>query len=85
MNTSISAVQHIRPLRGGAQSHLLNASDGNCYVTKFQNNPQHIRVLANEMLATRMLGEPHDHKPIPILNARYRYYDYEFGKCCKAR
>jgi hypothetical protein len=24
------------------------------YVTKFQNNPQHIRVLANEMLATRL-------------------------------
>jgi hypothetical protein len=31
------------------------------YVTKFQNNPQHIRVLANEMLATRLglaLGLP---------------------------
>jgi hypothetical protein len=61
VNTFISAVQHIRPLRGGAQSHLLKASDGNCYVTKFQNNPQHIRVLANEMLATRLghkLGLP---------------------------
>ena len=61
MNTFISAVQHIRPLRGGAQSHLLRASDGNCYVTKFQNNPQHIRVLANEMFATRLglrLGLP---------------------------
>lgn len=61
MHSSISAVQHLRPLRGGAQSHLLRASDGACYVTKFQNNPQHIRVLANEMLATRlgqMLGLP---------------------------
>ena len=31
------------------------------YVTKFQNNPQHIRVLANEMLATNLglaLGLP---------------------------
>jgi hypothetical protein len=40
---------------------LLRASDGNGYVTKFQNNPQHIRVLANEMLATRLgllLGLP---------------------------
>jgi hypothetical protein len=30
-------------------------------VTKFQNNPQHIRVLANEMLATNLglaLGLP---------------------------
>ena len=61
MNIPISAIQHIRPLRGGAQSHLLRAADGNCYVTKFQNNPQHIRVLANEMFATRLglqLGLP---------------------------
>ena len=61
MNTCISAVQHLRLLRGGAQAHLLSASDGACYVTKFQNNPQHIRVLANEMLATKLglaLGLP---------------------------
>ena len=61
MTTCIFAVQHLRPLRGGAQSHLLKASDGACYVTKFQNNPQHIRVLANEMLATNLgqaLGLP---------------------------
>jgi hypothetical protein len=61
VNPCISAVQHLRPLRGGAQSHLLRASDGNWYVTKFQNNPQYVRVLANEMLATRLglaLGLP---------------------------
>jgi hypothetical protein len=61
VNPRISAVQHLRPLRGGAQSHLLKASDGYCYVTKFQNNPQHVRVLANELLATRLglaLGLP---------------------------
>ena len=61
MSTSLCAVQHLRALRGGSQSHLLRASDGNCYVTKFQNNPQHVRVLANEMLATRLglaLGLP---------------------------
>jgi hypothetical protein len=61
VNACISAVQHLRPLRGGAQSHLLRASDGLCYVTKFQNNPQHIRVLANEMLGTNLglaLGLP---------------------------
>jgi hypothetical protein len=48
-------------LRGGSQSQLLRASDGLYYVTKFQNNPQHVRVLANEMLATRigaLLGLP---------------------------
>ena len=32
VNTYISAVQRLRPLRGGAQSHLLEASDGTCYV-----------------------------------------------------
>ena len=61
MTSCISAVQHLRRLRGGSQSHLLKASDGASYVTKFQNNPQHIRVLANEMLATRLglaLGLP---------------------------
>jgi len=61
VNPCISAVQHLRPLRGGAQAHLLRASDGASYVTKFQNNPQHIRVLANEMLATNLglaLGLP---------------------------
>ncbi|HXB73272.1 MAG TPA: hypothetical protein VNY05_33855, partial [Candidatus Acidoferrales bacterium] len=34
----------------------------------------------NEMLATRMLGEPHDEKPLDILNPQYRYYDYEFER-----
>lgn len=34
----------------------------------------------NEMLATKMLGEAHDVKPIDILNAPYRYYDYEFER-----
>jgi hypothetical protein len=61
LNTCICAVQHLRPLRGGAQAHLLSASDGVCYVTKFQNNPQHIRVLANEGFATNLglaLGLP---------------------------
>jgi len=54
VTTCISAIQHLRPLRGGAQAHLLKASDGAYYVTKFQNNPQHIRVLANEMFATNL-------------------------------
>jgi HipA-like kinase len=41
-------------MRGGAQGHMMRCSDGNFYVVKFRNNPQHLRVLANEMLATRL-------------------------------
>jgi hypothetical protein len=51
---AVLAVQHIRRMRGGAQGHLMLGADGNAYVVKFQNNPQHVRVLANEMLATRL-------------------------------
>lgn len=54
LSDPILAVQHIRKMRGGAQAHLLRASDGHHYVAKFQNNPQHIRILANEYLATRL-------------------------------
>ncbi|MFQ5818245.1 MAG: HipA family kinase, partial [Terriglobia bacterium] len=44
------AVEHIRKMRGGAQAHLLRCDDAAYYVVKFQNNPQHLRILANEML-----------------------------------
>jgi hypothetical protein len=50
----VQAVQHVRRLRGGAQAQLMRASDGHFYVVKFQNNPQHLRVLTNEWLATRL-------------------------------
>jgi hypothetical protein len=33
---------------------MMLGADGNLWVVKFQNNPQHLRVLANEMLATRL-------------------------------
>lgn len=51
---AVLATQQIRRMRGGAQSHLMLAADGKLYVVKFQNNPQHTRVLANELLATRL-------------------------------
>jgi hypothetical protein len=59
------ALEHIRRMRGGAQSHLLRCrgSGGRdeYYVVKFQNNPQHPRILVNELLASRLaarLGLP---------------------------
>src|SRR5277367_4800678 len=57
----VLAVEHIRRMRGGAQSHLMRCDDGGYYIVKFQNNPQHVRILANEMLGTRLaarLGLP---------------------------
>jgi len=41
-------------MRGGAQGQLMLGADGHIYVVKFQNNPQHMRVLANEFLASRL-------------------------------
>lgn len=48
-------------MRGGAQSKMLLCDDGNYYVVKFTNNPQGRRVLANELIGTRLasaLGLP---------------------------
>jgi len=57
----LRAIEQIRRMRGGAQSHLMRCSDGNYYVVKFQNNPQHRRILVNELLGTKLaarLGLP---------------------------
>jgi hypothetical protein len=53
--------QHVRRMRGGSQSHLMRAANGSFYVVKFQNNPQHSRVLVNDWIATHIaerLGLP---------------------------
>jgi hypothetical protein len=58
---ALRAVEHMRRMRGGAQSHLMRCSDEQYYVVKFRNNPQGPRVLANEMLASHLamsLGLP---------------------------
>jgi hypothetical protein len=51
---AVLAVQHIRRMRGGAQGHLMLGADEHAYVVKFQNNPQHLRVLVNELVATKL-------------------------------
>ncbi|HZT74585.1 MAG TPA: HipA family kinase [Terriglobales bacterium] len=63
----VCAVEHVRPMKGGAQSQLMRAADGHYYVVKFSNNPQHARVLANELIAGRLarrLGLP---VPEPVI------------------
>jgi hypothetical protein len=57
----VRAIEHVRPMRGGSQPHLMRCSDGHYYVVKFANNPQGLRILANEYLAGRLgklLGLP---------------------------
>ena len=57
----VHALELIRRMRGASQPWLARCSDGHTYVVKFQNNPQHARVLANEMLVSRLalwLGLP---------------------------
>src|SRR5467141_1955297 len=57
----LRAVEQIRRMRGGAQSHLMRCSDGWYYVVKFQNNLQHRLILVNELLGTKLaarLGLP---------------------------
>jgi hypothetical protein len=48
------AVEQVKRMRGGAQAHLMRCSDDGYYVVKFQNNPQGQRILANELLGTRL-------------------------------
>jgi hypothetical protein len=52
----LTAVRHVRKMRGGAQSHLLEADDGCWYVVKFRNNPQHPRILVNELISSVLLS-----------------------------
>ena len=52
----IFAVEHVRRMRGGSQSHLMRCSDGHYYVVKFPDNPQGTRVLACDFLGTLLAG-----------------------------
>ncbi|MGA2434176.1 MAG: HipA family kinase [Bryobacteraceae bacterium] len=51
----LNACRHVRKMRGGAQSHLIEAGDGRFYVVKFRNNPQHRRILINEIVSSVFL------------------------------
>jgi hypothetical protein len=59
----VRARRLIRKMRGGAQSHLMEADDGNYYVVKFSNNPQHRRILVNEWISCVLLRYLQVHVP----------------------
>ena len=69
-------------LWNGGTTRLLLWGDPN-YVRRFASS---VRLYdgnsfeVNEMLATKMLGEPQDETPLQILNPKYRYYEYEFER-----
>ena len=52
----IDARRMVRKMRGGSQAHLIEASDGYHYVVKFENNPQHRRILINEWISATFLS-----------------------------
>ncbi len=52
-----TALEQIRKMKGGAQSHLMRCDDDGYYIVKFQNNPQAAptgRILVNELLGSRL-------------------------------
>lgn len=52
----VQATRLIRKMRGGAQAHLFECGDGHFYVVKFRNNPQHRRILVNELIGSVFLN-----------------------------
>jgi len=70
----VRALRHIRKIRGGSQAHLIQCSDGEYYVVKFRNNPQHPRLLANELFATRLAAAV----KLPVLPVAFVNVSKEF-------
>jgi len=70
----VRARRFIRKMRGGAQAHLVEAEDGHFYVLKFRNNPQHRRVLVNELISAMFLS----YLRIPTPEIRIVLVDQEF-------
>lgn len=85
----VRAVEEIRRMRGGCQSHLMRCSDDHYYVVKFPNNPQGRRVLVNELLCTslaELLSLPVAHGAVVFVSesvVRYSddlYIEQEIGR-----
>jgi hypothetical protein len=68
------ARRFVRKMRGGAQAHLFEADDGAYWVVKFRNNPQHRRILINEIIASSIL----DHLQISSPDCQFIALSREF-------
>ncbi|MFC1762195.1 hypothetical protein ACFL6U_08945, partial [Planctomycetota bacterium] len=72
---------HWRLWSGGTARCLLWGDPD--YVRRFAESAQLYQgnsFEVNEMLATKMLGEAHDTEPFQLLQAKHRYYEYEFQR-----
>ena len=54
----IQATEYVARMRGPSRRDLLRCDDGDFYVAKVRANPQHVRILANETLASRVCFDP---------------------------
>lgn len=54
---TVDAVHHVRLMRGESRARLFLCSDRHFYVVKFRNNPQHPKLLANEMIGTILAAQ----------------------------
>jgi hypothetical protein len=52
---ALCAVKFKRKMRGGSQSSLVEAEDGNYYIVKLMENPQGSEILLNEVLASGIM------------------------------
>lgn len=59
---AVRARQHIKRMRGGSSAHMMLADDEHYYVVKFRDNPQHSRVLVNELICYVLL----DYLGLPV-------------------
>lgn len=74
-------------MAGGSQAYLMLGDDGKFWVVKFQNNPQHLRVLANEFIVSTLASAAGLNVPefavievTPWLAAESRNLIIDFGK-----
>ena len=67
MQKIVRAEELIRKMRGGSQAHLIRTDDGSFCVVKFQNNPQHRRILINESISTALLTHLQIETPAAVL------------------
>lgn len=72
----VEASEYCREVTGGAQARIVKTFEGDCYVIKAPNNPQSLRVLANELFGSLILRQLGIATPEPaIVNVSSRFVE----------